>query len=386
MKVKRFDFNFKPLQLHISLAADGSVPDRQNYDADTDTYTPDYTLTPLIIQPAISRMDKDEVLQAGRVNHLLANIKWYEIIAGTRTLIEAANTNYEVVTSGENAGRIKVKKNAQPQLPITLEFNADYTDTRTNQISSIKQTYLIPCDNSTTFLPLLVLDAADQTIYDPLADLATQTVHASLRLGENECETAKRAFVWEKFREDNTWTAVGTDTTLDYDVTIAEDGASVTVDRSLMGNELYLRCRAKYDPNGNPGGVTLTDASPAKIISFVRRIPKFEFDILGVPTNIPAGLLAIAPEAAIWNTKGPIANPERELLPLWYVAPNKASGSLSYSQIGHGVTPTLPTKAMTDLLGGVYGLDVKDCGPTCAWEDSDGKVFEDSDSAVLLIK
>ena len=85
MKVKRFDFNFKPLQLHISLAADGSVPDRQNYDADTDTYTPDYTLTPLIIQPAISRMDKDEVLQAGRVNHLLANIKWYEIIAGTRT-------------------------------------------------------------------------------------------------------------------------------------------------------------------------------------------------------------------------------------------------------------------------------------------------------------
>ena len=386
MKVKRFDFNFKPLQLNISLSADGSVPDRQNYDADADAYTPDYTLTPLIIQPIISRMDKDEVLQAGRVNHLLANIKWYEIVAGTRTLIESANTNYEVVRSGENAGRIKVKKNAQPQIPITLEFNADYTDTRTNQISSIKQTYLISCDNSTTFLPLLVLDASDQTIYDPLTDPDTQTVHASLRLGENECETAKRAFVWEKFREDDTWTEVGTDTTLDYDVTVAEDGASVTVDRSLMGGELYLRCRAKYDPNGNPEGVTLTDASPAKIISFVRRIPKFEFDIFGVPTNIPAGLLAIAPEAAIWNSKGPLANPEKELLPLWYVAPNRANGSLYYSQIGHGVTPTLSTEAMTDLLGGVYGLDVKDCGPTCAWEDSDGIVFEDSDGAVLLIK
>lgn len=386
MKVKRFDFNFKPLQLNISLSADGSVPDRQNYDADADAYTPDYTLTPLIIQPIISRVDKDEVLQAGRVNHLLANIKWYEIVAGTRTLIEAANTNYEVVRSGENAGRIKVKKNAQPQIPITLEFNADYTDTRTNQISSIKQTYLISCDNSTTFLPLLVLDASDQTIYDPLTDPDTQTVHASLRLGENECATAKRVFVWEKFREDDTWTEVGTDTTLDYDVTVAEDGASVTVDRSLMGGELYLRCRAKYDPNGNPEGVTLTDASPAKIISFVRRIPKFEFDIFGVPTNIPAGLLAIAPEAAIWNSKGPFANPEKELLPLWYVAPNRANGSLYYSQIGHGVTPTLSTEAMTDLLGGVYGLDVKDCGPTCAWEDSDGIVFEDSDGAVLLIK
>ena len=49
MKTRRFDFNFRPLQINTGFAVDGSVPNKQNYDADTGTYTPDYTLTPLII-------------------------------------------------------------------------------------------------------------------------------------------------------------------------------------------------------------------------------------------------------------------------------------------------------------------------------------------------
>ena len=386
MKTKRFDFNYKPLQVDICMSVDGSVPGKQNYDADANEFTPDYTITPCIIQPAISLMDKDEIITAGRINQALANVRWYEIVGGVRTQIEAANTNYEITTSGGQAGRIKVKKNAQPQLPITLEFYAEYTDTRNNQIIIIRETYQIVCNNSTTYIPLLVLDAADQTIYDPLTDQATQTVHASLRLGTSECAAAKRQFVWEKFRSDNTWSTVGTDEALDYDITVANDGASVTVDRSKMGSELYLRCRAKYDKDGNPGSVALNDSSPAKIVSFIRRIPKFEYEIGGLPTNIPAGILAVAPEAKIYNTKGAISSPERELLPLWYLATNRASGSLSYVQVGHGVNPVLPTSLMSELYGGVFGLDVKDLGPDCAMEDSDDKVLLDSDGKVLLFK
>ena len=192
--------------------------------------------------------------------------------------------------------------------------------------------------------------------------------------------------MWEKFRDDNTWSVVGTDEAIDYDVTVANDGASVTVDRTKMGKELYLRCRAKYDPNGNPGSITLGDSSPAKIISFVRRIPKFEYDIAGIPTDIPAGLLAVAPEAKVWDTNGPIPTPEPELMISWYLATNQASGSLVYNQVGHGAAPVLPTSGMSTLLGGVYGLDVVDRGPLCAMEDSDGKLFEDSDGKVLLFK
>ena len=386
MKTKRFDFNFKPLQINIAMSVDGSVPGKQNYNADADEYTPDYTVTPCIIFPRVSQIDKDEIFAAGSVNHALANVKWYEIVSGVRTEIQDANANYEIVRSGGLAGRIKVKKNAQPQLPITLEFNADYTDTRTNQIIAVKETYMIVCNNSTTFIPNLLLDAADQTIYNPLRDTATQTVHASLRVGDEECPAANRQFVWELFREDNTWSAVGSDNVLDYPVTVANDGASVTIDRSLMGQELYLRCRAKYSPDGTPASVALTAASPSKIVAFIRRMPKFEYDIMDLPTNIPAGLLAVAPQAKIWDTVGLISNPDRELLAKWFLATNRASGSLTYQQVGHGLAPTLKTSLMSDMYGGVYGLDVVDAGPTACWEDSDGAVFEDSDGIVLLVK
>lgn len=386
MKIKRFDFNFKPLQLNVCMAVEGSVPDVQTYNADDGTYTPDYSLTPLIIQPAVSQLDKDEIVSAGRINQSLANVHWYEVVDGERKQISTTDENFEMVTSGGNAGRLKVKKNAQPQLPLNLVFYAEYTDPRTNQLFTIWRTVQILCRNATVYMPRLILDAADQTIFNPLGEQAKQTVHASLRIGKDECPAQNRLFVWEIFRDDNTWTEVGEDTTLDYDVTISEDGASVTVDRSLMGQELYLRCRAKYDINGNPENVQLNDNSPQKIIAFVRRIPKFEYGMFGVPTNIPPGLLAIAPEAKIWTTNGEIEDPERELLIIWKAATNKQSGSLSYEMVGQGLNPTLPTAKMSEQYGGVYGVDVIDAGPTCAWEDSDGAVFEDGDGNIILIK
>lgn len=386
MKIKRFDFNFKPLQLNVCMAVEGSVPDVQTYNADDGTYTPDYSLTPLIIQPAVSQLDKDEIVSAGRINQNLANVRWYEVVDGERKQISTTDENFEMVTSGGNAGRLKVKKNAQPQLPLNLVFYAEYTDPRTNQLFTIWRTVQILCRNATVYMPRLILDAADQTIFNPLGEQAKQTVHASLRIGKDECPAQNRLFVWEIFRDDNTWTEVGEDTTLDYDVTISEDGASVTVDRSLMGQELYLRCRAKYDINGNPENVQLNDNSPQKIIAFVRRIPKFEYGMFGVPTNIPPGLLAIAPEAKIWTTNGEIEDPERELLIIWKAATNKQSGSLSYEMVGQGLNPTLPTAKMSEQYGGVYGVDVIDAGPTCAWEDSDGAVFEDGDGNIILIK
>ena len=84
MKTKRFDFNFKPLQINVSMVVEGGVSDSQNYDADTDTYTPDYTIdaSNLIVQPNIGRLDKDEVLTPGLFNQDLTNFTWYEVNSG----------------------------------------------------------------------------------------------------------------------------------------------------------------------------------------------------------------------------------------------------------------------------------------------------------------
>lgn len=384
MKTRRYDFNWKPLQLQISFAVDGSVPDSQNYNADTQEYTPDYTLTPVIIQPTISIIDKDEVLNAGSINHVLTNVRWYENIGGVSTLITTANTNYEVTTGGGNAGRIKVKRNADPLAAITLEFYAEYVDSRNGQIMVIRGSYLISCANSTAQLRV-ELDAADQTVFNPLSDPKTQTVTATVWRGADVCPADKYALVFEVLGDDNTWHEVGTDEVMDYDITIA--GNTATINRWLMGAEMYLRCRCKYSAEGTPGSVTLNDGSPQAQIAFVRRIPAYEYDITGVPYNIPAGLLRISPSAIIRTTNGEIDNAETELLPLWFIATNKASGSLSYAQIAHGINPTIPTAKMDNNYGAVIGLEVIDRGYAGAFTDTaDSAVICDAlDGAVLII-
>lgn len=383
MKTKRFDFNWKPLQLQISFAVDGSVPGQQNYNADTQEYTPDYTLTPFILQPVISILDKDEVLAAGSINHALTNVRWYEIINGVKKLIASDNTNYEITTSGGNAGRIKVKKNAELKVPITLVFYAEYIDNRNGQVMVIQGSYLVDCSSASDIVRV-ELDAAAQTVFNPLSDAQTQTVTATVWVGDRICDASKYALAWEVQDENGNWYTAGTDSVMDYDITV--DGNTATINRWLMGSEMHLRCRVKYSADGNPGSVTLTAASPQAEAVFVRRIPKYEFDITGVPYNVPAGILNVAPTAIVRTTKGDITDPEKELLPLWYIATNKASGSLSYSLVAHGISPVIPTAKMDNNHGAVIGLDVVDRGYAGAFTDAaDGAVFCDADGSVLII-
>lgn len=383
MKTRRFDFNWRPLQLQISIFVDGSVPDSQNYNADSQEYTPDYTITPVIIQPVISILDKDEVIHAGRINHALTNIRWYENINGTRTLIDTNNAYYEITSSGGNAGRLKVKKNAQPKVPITLEFYAEYIDTRNSQVMIVQGSYMLSCSNASD-LVRVELDAAQQTVFNPLADQTSQTVQARVWVADKICDASKYALVWEVLGEDNTWHAVGSDEVLDYDITVS--GSTATINRWLMGQEMHLRCRCKYSASGNPGSVTLSDDSLQAEAVFIRRIPKYEYDFTGVPYNIPAGILAISPTALVRTTNGEVADFEKELLPLWYIATNKASGSLSYSLVGHGANPTIPTAALNKDYGAVIGLDVKDRGYAGAFTDAaDGAVICDGNGDVIII-
>lgn len=382
MKTRRFDFNWKPLQLQISFAVEGSVPDKQNYNADTQEYTPDYTITPFIVQPVISILDKDEVLTAGRVNHLLTNVRWYENINGVRKLIDTANADYEITTTGGNAGRIKVQRNAEPKAPITLEFYAEYVDGRNGQVLIMQGTYLISCDSSADTVRV-ELDAADQTVFNPLSDPETQTVRATVWLGDHLCPANRYALVWEVMDEANQWHEAETDAVMDYDITV--NGDSVVINRRLMGSEMHLRCRCKYSPDGTPGSVALTEASPQAEAVFIRRVPAYEFDFTGVPYNVPAGILSVCPTAFVRTTNGDVADFEKELLPLWYIATNKASGSLSYSLEAHGKEPVIPTAKMDNNYGAVIGLDVKDRGYVGALIDADGAIICDADGAVMVI-
>lgn len=389
MKTKRFDFDFKPLRILTSFGVKGSVPGRQVYDSNLGEWTPDYTITPLMLQLSVSRQDKDEVLANGTINNLLTNVRFYEIKNGTKTQITASNADYTIETSGNNAGRILVNTNVAYLFPVTLCVEADYLDTRLNQTHHISESFLLVCDNGSPVQPEVELDIDDHTVWNPLKESDSVTITAKLRLGAAVAAyDSHLLFKWQKLRSNGTWSDVGAVEFEDYDCAVSTEGQqmSLTVNRRLMGPDLKLRCVALYNPDGTTAGMTISDATPQRSFDIVRRIPKYEPDYGGVPTNIPPGCIYIYPEARVEDGDGVISNLDQEMHILWKAATNQQSGALSFTEIGHGMAPALPTKKIVNEYGMVLGLDLVDAGPEAAWLDSDNAYIIDSDGAILLIK
>ena len=91
-KQRKIEINYRLLQTSCNIEVVGSVPDMQVYQADKAEYTPDYTLTPLVLFPRCNATDPEAVTKIGAVNSRLTNMKWYERIGTTRTLITSTNT------------------------------------------------------------------------------------------------------------------------------------------------------------------------------------------------------------------------------------------------------------------------------------------------------
>lgn len=111
-KQRKIEINYRLLQTSCNIEVVGSVPDMQVYQADKAEYTPDYTLTPLVLFPRCNATDPEAVTKIGAVNSRLTNMKWYERIGTTRTLITSTNTGYSITESGDSKGQITMKKNS----------------------------------------------------------------------------------------------------------------------------------------------------------------------------------------------------------------------------------------------------------------------------------
>lgn len=376
MKYKRLDIKYTPLQVHYSKSISGSVPLEQTYDADQDEYSPDYRLTPCALLPVISIIDRDGILPSGRVNSELTDIAWYRVENGVEgNALVTTPKKYVVTSSGNDAGKLLWYINAAPQKPILLRFKAKYLDTRTNEVRNITMDYSIKCKNATIYKPTLLLSSGDR-YYNPLRDTDKQVINASLRLGSEECAKNKRQFVWELLRSRGQFSAVTAD---DLEIKISDDGASVTLDRSLMGKRICIRCRARYSAAGNPASVELNDATPFKIVNIVRRIPFYDYDMIDVVDEVLPDTKQVKAKATIFDNIGDIADPTRELQVLWWMAPNNSVHFENAVLVGHGMTPIVSTELLDPNRGSILALEVKDLAPLALAMDADGKVFMDAD-------
>ena len=376
MKYKRLDIKYTPLQVNTSKSVSGSVPLEQTYDANQDEYSPDYRLTPCALQPVISIIDRDGILKSGRVNSELTDIAWYRVENGVEGNALVSTPRKHVITSsGNDAGKLLWYVNAAPQKPILLRFKAKYLDSRTNKIHRIMMDYSINCKNATLYKPTLLLSSGDR-YYNPLRDTDKQVISASLRLGSEECAKEKRLFIWEILRDRGQFSAITAD---DLEIKVSADGTSVTLDRSLMGKRICIRCRAKFSADGNPASVDLSDATPNRIVNIVRRIPFYDYDILDTVDEVLPDTKVVNPAATISDNVGEIANPTRELQVLWWMAPNNSIHFENAVLVGHGMSPRVPTDLLDPNRGAILALEVKDLDPLALAMDADGKVFVDAD-------
>lgn len=376
MKYKRIEFKYTPLQINLSQSVSGSVTLEQTYDADQNEYSPNYELTPCALQPIISIIDRDGILRNGRVNSELTDIAWYRVENGVEgNALVTTPKKYVITSSGNDAGKLLWYINGAPQKPILLRFKAKFLDTRTNKVRDITMDYSIRCKNGTIYKPTLLLSSGDR-YYNPLRDTDKQIINASLRIGTEECAKSKRQFVWEILRSRGQFSAITAD---DLEIKISEDGASVTLDRSLMGKRICIRCRAKYSAAGNPASVELNDATPYKIVNIVRRIPFYDYDMIDLVDEVLPETKMVNPKATIFDNQGDIENPTRELQVLWWMAPNNSINFENPVLVGHGMEPAVSTELLDPGRGAILAMEVKDLNPLALAMDADGKVFVDAD-------
>jgi hypothetical protein len=385
--IKGFALDFTPLQVTCNLYCDSSVTSSQVYNAWTKEFVPDYTLVPLVLVPKVSMVDKDGVLINGSINAALSNVTWTEVADdGTETVITTANTKYSMVTSGNDQGVLRLKQNLTAGTSITLRFSAQYTDTRTNQVYDIQRSYLVSCSASAKSQPELQLDLAEGHVYNPLRDTSKLTIHASAYVDGDVCPTKDRIFVWDISYDGKSYAEIGSDT-MHYFITEAADHTYVTIDQSAMGDKLIVRCRGKFDSDGNPSSVTLDDSCPQKIVTLTRRIPDVWADIIGAPDSIPLGYTSFVVDLSVYDTISPLTTWKNWFSPLIYASQQNAAGTVEANILVSNEVPA--TISTSKYIHKTYGCMLKavlnDLGPWKAAANNDGSIMTNSNGAIMLI-
>ncbi len=340
---------YSPLTISPGITVEGNVPDVQQYDIAANVYVPDYTLTNLVLVPAMDVADPDGEIPTGPV--ALTNIKWTLIENGVETLISTSTSGFSVAADG----KLTVKRNCSGQNPMTFRFEGEYQDPRTGEIIRMFETHMVDCE-AVSVLPKLSLDTSGLIAYDPIRDLkVVRKLKVTLTAGEDEVPVANREFVWQK-RDcdiDNQWADIDGTDILDYDVDVSADGSELSIKPWLIGHRIDIRCYAKYNPFGSPSSIVIDNRTPVETFS-VKRVVGRLWGIVGkCPKNIKAGTKNLYPELVVKDSKGIIPNPDEVLEIEWRTSTGVAAGTVTKSAvIARGAKPIIPTSFVGATRGG----------------------------------
>lgn len=266
MKVsKNIVTRFDPLQTVLSFDIEGGST-VQSYNFDFGEYEPDRDITPLLIIPIVQVFDPHGILESGRVNKYIS-FRWYrngELIVN--------GEDYQVDnTQTDTRGALTVMENVLSGERVTLDFEAEYLDSRKGQLVRFRGKQVLSCETVEKSDVQILIDKPTTMTYNPISDQREITINLKALNGSREIEKIKY-FLYTK--NGDVIEPVNADS---HDLEIVSfTGNVLKVDLAYINNVKNYRVYGTQYVDDAP--VSPATDSPLLDFSIKRRFPMYEID------------------------------------------------------------------------------------------------------------
>jgi len=342
-KIKRLNISYTPYSVSFALvAASGSL--LQVHNADTNTYLPDRTLTPLGIEPRFSVYTEDGTLVEGTLH----DVRWYVGSEVSGNLIQSGSNGYTIGSDGSLA----VAKNITSEQSLILIFTGKFYDARNgNAISFHSQVEL--CTSSLSEYPVtLDLSHPSSWHFDPIVDgVMPVSIVATLRLAGKSVSDARQRYWWylvEREGSGITETLISTDN-LFYES--GQESNTLTIDPRYLSEPALIRCKADYIAPGesSPSAPTINCEQADTLVARVFGEFDFEQFIHGT-SDVGEDATQVVCEGYVTSHGRVVANPEKLFDLLWLI--KTTTYGASWQTIGYG------TQVLISKMNYQNGADV----------------------------
>lgn len=364
---------------------------RQTYDAVTGLYTPDYSISNLVIFPECQLIDPDSPESAIKANISLSTFRWLEVTSSGQTEIAtqsgSTKDGYQVVVSGESKGQITVSSNAVIGVRRTLRFIGVWKDATSGYTYRFLKDIPLVLEDVTDARASITLDMPKTDQWNPFRQQATRTIKALVMVGSHDLtDSAKTKLFWYRVMNDKTKTLISSaDDEDNWEITSVVKGTngqitSIVVDRDKMGDGITYEVRCSYRTGGNLP-TTPETGDPVVTTSLVRCFPPIKAMFTNSNARV-AGLTNVLLTAIVSDAQGVIPNWENIAYAQWYLCKSakNTDGTVSTVRtlLGTGTSITVSADDVKNIQ-----LDILDRGATAAIVDDDSYLASDNNEVLI---
>ena len=371
-KTSRLNVSYDPIHSAFSLIVEsGSL--LQVHSAETDTYIPDRTLTPVILTPYFNVVDVTGITPTGRAESKLVDIRWY---VGSESEYNMIIPGFDGFTI--NGYKLSIERNISYQSPLTIIFTANYFDIRTGHTIRLHDQKTLSTTSLTEKPVTLELDKSESSwTFDPIHDTGMRVVTASMRLAGNTVAANQSLFWWYKIIS-------GVETLVDPDVDLwyesGQDTSVLTIDPRYVNGSLHLRCKGEYVAPGQDAPEQPTATCQTADTTIVRRYSAYDFEFFVNGSSQVSYLTEnIKAEAIIRQGNDVLDSPTSFFLIEWLM--KRTSWNAEWKTLGYGENIVIPK---SDYINGAdLAVDVHEKEPLKAASDN-GTVLAINGSIITL--